>query len=52
MKKKFKDLTIEELSKYCDGRDCKDCILYKKDIICDDPAGFRFDLEIEVDLDE
>ena len=52
MKKKFKDITLGELSKYCEGRPCSECIFYKKDLPCNDPAAFRFDLETEVDLDE
>ena len=48
VKKKVRDLTLEEVSKICESRKCKGCPLYE---FCNDPAQIRFYLDDEVEVE-
>lgn len=57
MKKKIKDLTLEEIKKICEQYDysfCEECELYSKETECClvEPPLLEKDLEREVEIDE
>lgn len=53
MKKKIKDLTINDIRKYCNNRECKNCIFWNPHYECEvDFIRYHGDDCLEEEIDE
>lgn len=55
MKKKIKDLTLEEILKYCEKTSCEDCIFWKFSLDCEVNFirnHYIRELELEIEVEE